>query len=217
MTEEQARADLCAHAKALLDGGLVDDRGVCVSLLSGDFMFITPGNVHVRKLRPADIAIVRVDGQVIESGIPAGEYPLHAAVYAAKKSARVIIHVRSGYTFTSSCAGKTVYPMLDDMAQIVGATARIARCNSPADPSCGRELVRALRRRNAAFLEGDGAFCFGGSFDDAHAVAQVLEKGCRTFIETEFIGGGVRINPLEANLMRLVYVLKYSKSDTTNR
>ncbi len=217
MTEEKARADLCAYVKALLHDGLIDDRGGCVSLRLDGRMLISTGNIPARSIRPSDIALVDIGGVNIENGLPAGEYPLHAAVYAAKKNARVIIHVRSGYIFTSSCAGRTVYPMLDDMAQIVGATARIACCRTLVDPACGRKLVRALRRRNAAFLDGDGAFCFGGSFDDAHAVAQVLEKGCRTFIETEFIGGGVKINPLEANLMRLVYVLKYSKSDTTNR
>jgi hypothetical protein len=114
------------------------------------------------------------------------------------------------YSLTAAAAGREVPPLLDDFAQLVGVSARAVQ-GKKADPRFPLQILRGLKRRNAVLIPEWGGLCAAASFDDALAVVQVLEKGCRAHIDSAFLGGGFRINPVEAWLMRMVYKYKYSK------
>jgi hypothetical protein len=135
---------------------------------------------------------------------------LHLFIYQRRSDVKVLITSRLPYTLTAARAGREVPPLLDDFAQLVGVTARVVR-ETKADPSFFDRVFKGLRRRNAVLISKWGGLCAAGSFDDALAVVQVLEKGCRAHVDNAFLGGGFRINPVEAWLMRLVYKYKYAK------
>jgi hypothetical protein len=48
---------------------------------------------------------------------------------------------------------------------------------------------------------------------EALLCARIVEKGCRVFIEAEFLGGAKPLAPLEAWAMHKVFLAKYSKQD----
>jgi hypothetical protein len=135
---------------------------------------------------------------------------LHCFVYRKRTDVKVLITSRLPYTLTAARAGRQVPPLLDDFAQMVGITARVVE-GEETDPRFPYRVLKGLKRRNAALIPEWGGLCAASSFDDALAVVQVLEKGCRAYIDSAFLGGGFRINPVEAWLMRLVYKYKYSK------
>jgi hypothetical protein len=135
---------------------------------------------------------------------------LHCLIYQQRTDVKVLITSRLPYTLTAARAGREVPPLLDDFAQIVGVTARVVQ-EENTHPRFFNRALKGLQRRNAVLIPEWGGLCAAGSFDDALAVVQVLEKGCRAHIESAFLGGGFRINPIEAWLMRMVYKYKYSK------
>ena len=135
---------------------------------------------------------------------------LHCYIYQRRTDVKVLITSRLPYTRTAAHAGLEVPPLLDDFAQLVGVTARVAR-EEIASPRFPYRVLKGLKRRNAVLIPEWGGLCAAGTFDDALAVVQVLEKGCRVHIDSAFLGGGFRINPAEAWLMRMVYKYKYSK------
>jgi hypothetical protein len=135
---------------------------------------------------------------------------LHLLIYQRRSDLKVLITSRLPYTQTAAQACRSVPPLLDDFAQLVGVTARVVG-EEKVDPRFFHRVLKGLRRRNAVLIPDWGGLCAAGSFDDALAVVQVLEKGCRAHIDSAFLGGGFRINPVEAWLMRLVYKYKYSK------
>ena len=47
--------------------------------------------------------------------------------------------------------------------------------------------------------------------EEALLCARIVEKGCRVFIEAEFLGGAKGINRFEAAIMHQVYLKKYSR------
>ncbi len=143
------------------------------------------------------------------SGAIPPEAEIHRLIYRRFKEIRAIIHDLSPDTLTLSRAGQSVYPLLDDFAQIVGVSARVAE-GGPL-PGAAGEIARKLKGRYAVLVKNNGALCCGPSRSDAAAVAQVLEKGCRAVIGTAFFGGARPIHPVESLLMRLVYLAKYSK------
>lgn len=135
---------------------------------------------------------------------------LHCFIYQRRTDVNVLITSRLPYTRTAAHAGREVPPLLDDFAQMVGVTARVVQ-EDKAAPRFPYQILKGLKHRNAVLVPEWGGLCAAASFDDALAVVQVLEKGCRVHIDSAFLGGGFRINPVEAWLMRMVYKYKYSK------
>ena len=81
--------------------------------------------------------------------------------------------VQTPFILATSSLGKKQRPYLDDLAQIAGTD--IACIKADANTS---ELLKALEKRNAVFIEGVGAICTGVDESEAQAVAIVLEKAC---------------------------------------
>ena len=102
-------------------------------------------------------------------------------------------------------------PILDDLAQIVGPSVRVADYALPSTKKLVRNTIKALKGRNAALLANHGAVCIGRDIEEAILCCQVLEKACKSFIEAEFLGGAKEINRFEAWIMHQYYLKKYSK------
>ncbi len=213
--DTHARNQLCRWAEILVKRGISTPETGCLSLRVGERMVISPEEIPLSGLAPDDAAIVLLKSCTPISGRrPDHRFPLHAAVYRKRNDFSALLHTDSLSVMTASRAGKTVPPLLDDMAQIIGVTVNVAE-NRPYQG--GRPVIAALKRRNAVLLEQAGALCGAGSVEDAVAVAQVLEKGCKAFIESHFMGGGIVINRFEALLMRWMYLFRYSKKNARNR
>lgn len=135
----------------------------------------------------------------------------HRAVYRKNKGIRSLIQSSLPYTMTAARAGQDVPPLLDDFAQLVGVTARVVKAD-PMGKGFPKQVANGMIRRNAVLIPEWGGLCGAGTFDDAMAVAQVLEKGCQALVDTAFLGGGHRISRIESWLMRLVYRYKYSRT-----
>jgi L-fuculose-phosphate aldolase len=102
-------------------------------------------------------------------------------------------------------------PLLDDFAQLVGTKVKIAEYNPNSTLKSSKKVVRALKGRNAVLLKDNGALCASGDMSDAQAVEMVMDKGCKTQIGADLYGKIKPINPIEAKLMRIIYLKKYSK------
>lgn len=100
--------------------------------------------------------------------------------------------------------GKTLRPLLDDLAQIAGTD---VRCAEP-DP---RDIAEKLRGRNAVLVRGCGAICTGETESDAEAVRMILTKGCRARLYADTVRGCRALNPVDAAFQRVFYLKKYSK------
>lgn len=136
-----------------------------------------------------------------------GEIALHLGLYKKRKGINAIISINSPY---AKCVGKTgvaIPAVVDDIAQIVGPTTRIAPTRSL------RDIVRALKGRNGCIVSGSGPICIGRTLDEAATACLVLEKGAKIFIEASILGGAKSINRLEAALMHFIYKKKYSQAD----
>jgi L-fuculose-phosphate aldolase len=88
---------------------------------------------------------------------------------------------------------------------------RVAKYALPSTKKIMKETVKALKGRNAALLANHGAVCIGRDLDETFVACQILEKGCKAFIEAEFLGGAKGISKFESWIMHQVYLKKYSK------
>lgn len=210
-----------AQRKALVQAGLQLVEQNLVSRTWGNIsikvndseMLITPSGKLYEDLTPADMVLINFKtNKYDKNGIkPSSEFKLHSGIYNDRKEFQAIIHTHQMNASTCAAARREVPAILDDLAQIIGPTVRVADYALPSSNKIVKATVKAMRGRNAALMANHGAVCAGRDLDEAFVVCQVLEKGCKAFIEAEFLGGAKSISKFEAWAMHKAYINKYSK------
>ena len=212
MDEAQARAVVCEAGVTLVKTGLVSGTWGNVSQrFDGGKMAITPSGGDYLSMEPEDIVIVNLKDGSYEGLKPSAEKRLHMAIYASRKDVTAVIHTHAVNASTVAAARREIPPILDDLAQIVGPSVRVADYALPGTKRMVKSALRALKGRNAALLANHGAVCVGRTMEEAFTCCEVLEKACKAFIEAEFLGGAKSIARFEAHLMHQYYLRKYSK------
>ena len=208
-----AKSVVCEAGKRLLRENLVSGTWGNLSMRIDDQnMVITPSGKPYESLSSDDMVLVNYRTLAWSGEIkPSSELKLHAAVYIGRKDINAVIHTHQANASTVAAARREVPPILDDMAQIIGPSVRVADYALPNTEKIVRKTLKALNGRNAALMANHGAVCIGRDMEEAFVVCQVLEKACRAFIEAEFLGGAKAIGPVDAWIMHKYYLMKYSK------
>lgn len=132
------------------------------------------------------------------------EAEIHNEIYLKNGNINYIIHADTPNILTVSRANITLYPLVDDFAQIAGTRVKTVL----KDPS---KIAAALKSASAVFMGNNGAFCCGASEGDASAVNIIVEKNCKALTTGTLFGKIKPISWLDSKLMRFVYLKKYSK------
>jgi L-fuculose-phosphate aldolase len=131
---------------------------------------------------------------------------LHAQIYRSSKVTN-ILHSTDDEVVQVSSTGRSLRPLIDDLAQIAGVN-----IGNVKDGLGNRNAVaRKLKNKNAVLLEGEGALCTGNTEGDARAVAMVLKKGCAADLYCMALEKTNQVGIVDAYIQRIVYVMKYSK------
>ncbi|MBS6628470.1 MAG: class II aldolase/adducin family protein [Clostridiales bacterium] len=135
---------------------------------------------------------------------------IHTAIYKAQKCT-MIRHLTQPDIVAVSCLGKTMYPMIDDFAQIAGISIRNCGWVDGETDECAKAIAKALDGRNAVLVDKMGALVTGNSEGDMEALSLVMEKGAATDIGANIFNRVHYVPTAECMIMRTVYVAKYSK------
>lgn len=130
-----------------------------------------------------------------------------------ERGSQVLLHVQTPFVKKMSCFGKTIFPFLDDMAQIIGENAGCVKLldASETEEESVQKIVSQMAEKNAVLLQGMGAVCTGCDEEEASAAAVVFEKACMAAYLAECMEG---VRPLEeaaARKDRETYINYYSK------
>ncbi len=212
MTRDEARKKVRDAGLRLVDAGLTAGTWGNISVrIDDNYMAITPSGGEYISLTCDDITIVNIIDGTWDGKKPSSEKNLHAAVYQSRREINAVVHTHSTNASVVAAARREVPPVLDDLAQIIGPTVRCADYALPGTKKIVKTTLKALRGRNAALMANHGAICVGRDIEEVFVCCEVLEKGCKAFIEAEFLGGAKKINRFEAALMHQVYLRKYSR------
>lgn len=207
----EARKAVREMGTRLVQAGLVIGTWGNVSVRLGDKVIITPSGADYSTLTDEDMPVIDLATGDYEGAKPSSEKGLHLEVYRQRKEIGAVIHVHSPHASTLAAARRELPPILDDVAQLIGPSVRVADYALPSTKKIVRVTMRALRGRMAALMANHGAICLGRDLNEAFLCCQVLEKGCKAFIEAEFLGGAKGIRYFEAAIMHQFFLRKYSK------
>lgn len=133
---------------------------------------------------------------------------IHAAIYKSS-DITCIKHLTDNEIVGYSVTGKPINPRLDDFAQIAGAKISCAKWDG--SKASAKNIASAVKGKNVVLIQGSGALCTGTKKSDLEAVELVLTKECQTQMGAVFFGAGDTLSPVDCNIMRMIYVTKYSK------
>lgn len=141
------------------------------------------------------------------------EADLHKAIYNKREDIGAIIHSQEDAIVAASKIGKTLKPLLDDFAQIVGVTVKCAEFDPNDTLKSSKKAAKKIGKKgtNALLLKDNGAVCCGSNKDEASAAEMVMEKNCKSVISSELFGKTKPIGKLDSVLMNVIYRVKYSK------
>lgn len=139
-----------------------------------------------------------------------GEAIIHNEIYCKNENINFVIHTDAPDVLAISQANITLYPLVDDFAQIIGTKVKTVLKN-PA------EIAAALKNTSAVILGNCGALCCGATEGDASAVQMIMEKNCKAQICGTVFGSVKPLSRLDSKLMRVVYLQKYSKQISMNK
>ncbi len=192
MKPEAMKAFFEIQAQLQHEGLLETEQGVVKAALRGD-----EGEIFF-----AELAGTNMTMQEIATGEEQEPF-FHA--FVVKPEAKALLLLRGTYAMQIADNLRALTAELDDMAQIVGLTARVAQSLAP------EEIARCLRGRNSCFVKGEGMLITGRSITEAMTGAILLEKAAMTHLLAKKIGGAKRVPLFSAALMHFIYQKKYSK------
>jgi len=177
------------------------------SFRSGDAFCMTPEGTSGDAI---DIALPT--GEIFAADIEVPEtLELHRAIYKGDKKINAIVHSQKPDVLRASKAGAKLLPYLDDFAQIAGINLRLGRFDPANRAESIAQVQKGLKHRSAVLLKDNGALCVGSSMDEARAVETVTDKNCAVSLSADLFEKVKHIGMIDAVVMRVVYVLKYSK------
>lgn len=135
---------------------------------------------------------------------------IHAEIYKTQ-NCTLIKHITLPDIVAVSCKGDTMYPKIDDFAQIAGVTVENEAWIDGETDECAKAIAKAVVGRNAVLIDKMGALIVGNSDGDMEALTLVMDKGCATEIGTNLFNREHFVPTVECLIMRTVYVAKYSK------
>ena len=130
------------------------------------------------------------------------EARMHLAIYSSRPEINNIEFSDNEYVVAASLAGKPLYPLLDDFAQMMGKPMCIAAPD---------EIVKVLGKAGGILIPGAGALCCAATESDAHALCLVTEKNALAEICAAIVGKPKPLSFFDCFLMHLVYTKKYAK------
>lgn len=181
MTESEVRSAVLRAARGMNATGINRGMSGNVSARWGTGMLITPSAVSYDVLEPDGIVAMDAAGgdvQPREAG-PSMEWPLHAAIYAARPDVMAIVHAHPMYATALACLHRSI-PAFHYMVAVAGGT-EIA-CSayaSFASEALAAAAVEALGPRQACLLANHGLV----------ACAETPQAALELAIEVEALAG----------------------------
>ncbi len=207
--------------KEIIDTGLLISKSelvigtwgnISVRIPNEDLVAITPSGVDYEKIKPENIPIVDLEGNLIDGDMkPSSELPLHLEIYKNRPDVFAVIHTHSTYCTAMAISRKPIPATCEDLVQVVGGNVRVSEYRLPGTIDLGIEAVKALQDRNAVILANHGLITAAKDLKEATKVAQICEKSAHATLLSYMIGGPIELSDEDCKSMREFYVNKYGQ------
>jgi L-ribulose-5-phosphate 4-epimerase len=150
---------------------------------------ITPSGRPYATMKPADIVIVNLDGEVVDGALkPSSETQLHLGVYNHRPDANGIAHVHSPHANAVGVLGLDVPPIVGTLWRYVGGPLVTATFMESGTRQYSAHALAAMADRRAMIMANHGLLAIGDTVEAALETAAYAEEGARVFLLARPLG-----------------------------
>ncbi len=209
---EDIKSQIVHFGRQLSEKGLVTGTwgNLSARIPETSFAAVTPSGSNYSKLRPQDIIIVNMEGNIEEGKLkPSSELPMHLAIYRAREDIHAIIHTHSVFASSCAVAHKPIPCLIEDMVQVIGGSVEVARYALPGTAELAENAVFALGNKKAVLMANHGVIGCGISLAEAMLACELTEKAAQIFIYATQLGGANILSNEDVSIMHKFYAEHY--------
>ncbi len=191
MEKEKGRETMNCKEKLLWAGREMFQRGLTVETFGNlsirdaetGFVYLTPSAMAYHTITEDDVVVMDLKGNVVEGHRkPTIEKEVHLTLYRAHPEINAIIHTHPIHSQVFAALRKPIPPVMDEAAQVLGGTVRVADYALPGTAELAENVCRAMEGRvRACLMANHGAVCVGANIEQAFKVCTVLEMTAEVY------------------------------------
>lgn len=211
---QKAREDLARVGRQVAGAGLVTGTwgNLSVYVPEEGAVVVTPSGLGYDRLNPGDMVVVDLDGRILDGALkPSTELALHLEIYRARDDVRAVVHTHSMYAAALAVAGVELPVILEELAQVIGGTVRVAGYAMAGTHELAFAAMQALGRVNAVLLANHGVVGVGRSLDEALQACLTVEKGAKVYLLARQAGKPGVLSDADVRTLRSFFVKAYGQ------
>lgn len=177
-------------------------------------ILITPSGKPKFLLDESDIAIIDIDGKLIE-GKPSSEMLMHLEVYRTRADARAVIHAHPPTAVAYSIAHPDAEEIpAKSFSELILAAGKIpiVPFQIPGSLEMGTALLPFIKHSKVMALARHGALSFGKDLVEAYNGMERLEHSCEILLKAQSFGA---VTELDEQTIEQLYAMRKKLGDKT--
>lgn len=158
---------------------------------------ISPTGISYHTLKPEDISVVDLDGNLIEGKNPSSELEMHLMFYRKRDDVNAVIHGHTKYSTAVACLRRTL-PAIDYMMAITGdKEVRCAKYASYGTKELAENCFETMGKSRACLLANHGITTVGENIEIAYNVLAQVEYISNLYLLSSAVGEPVVVEDQE--------------------
>ncbi len=178
MIFQNEREQIIEYGKKLIQSNLTKGTGGNISIFIRDqkLMAITPSGIDYFKLKPEDIIIMDLDGNIVDgTQKPSSECSMHQIFYKNRDDINSVVHVHSPYSTTLACMNWAL-PALNYLVAVSGGNnVRCAKYATFGTKELAENAFEGMKDRYGVFLANHGLLTGAKDLPNAFSKAEEIE------------------------------------------
>lgn len=160
------------------------------------YVVIKPSGVRYEDLRPEDMVVLDLDGNLVEGGLkPSSDTASHLYIYRHRPDVGGIVHTHSPYATAFAAVGQSIPVCLTAMADEFGGPIPCGGFALIGSEAIGKVVVESIGSSPAVLLRQHGVFTVGSTPAAAVKAAVMTEDVAKTVWLAMQIGQVEAISP----------------------
>ncbi|SAL79828.1 3-oxo-tetronate 4-phosphate decarboxylase [Caballeronia telluris] len=184
--ENRIREEICVTGASLYQRGYTVGSAGNISARLDDGWLITPTDVCLGRLDPAEIAKVDHAGNHVSGARPSKTLALHRRIYENNAEARGVVHTHSTHLVALTLAGvwreSDVLPPITPYYVMKVGHVPLIRYRKPGDPAVAEEVAALASKVRGVLLERLGPVVWERSVSQASYALEELEETARLWL-----------------------------------
>jgi len=192
--------------RQMLQRGFTEGTSGNVSMRVDDGALITPSSFPYMDIKPEDIVLMDLEGNVLEGErVASVEHKVHLECYKRRANVGAVVHSHPIVGSIFAAARHPLPAFLDEFGVYIGEEVRVAEWGLSGTVEIANQVADALGEHNAAFIASHGMVAVGRDIDHALLTTARVERAGLIYLGTKLLGGPAEIPEHARDLYRQVF------------